>query len=480
MPEDRDQLFEKALARHLRPDGDAEIFCLDPQTLAAYHERMLSPEELASAKSHIVSCARCQEILAQLEATQEINALEGVPQHLPALTAGLKASQVGGVHHEVAPLSAYAAPVSVRAKKIVSVPPEKSFRLRWVAPAGAVAAGLLIWIGVREYRVDMRSSAPATQVAENRQQQPPPSSDSGNLKEFASPKGPERQKSEASSPDRLNELERLAPAALPPALRDEKKDSAVDKNLQALEKQLPAPRATANRSSRMSAPGPSVVAGQTQAADSIQRGDRILAGGAAQNVEAVPAPADLDKVQVQPPPPAKSVVITGAAGLTPAPPPRPADGQLQEGAGVGGTEIASTAQTSKRATYNRAVSKLGLDIRIAAPDGKKIWSVGPNGQVLHSKDSGRTWLPQFSGVSAALSSGSAPSEKVCWIAGAAGTLLRTTDGGNHWEVLHTPISGDLGGVHAADAKRASIWDAPNRLSYETSDGGATWKQTADD
>ncbi|HEU0370293.1 MAG TPA: YCF48-related protein, partial [Candidatus Acidoferrum sp.] len=88
--------------------------------------------------------------------------------------------------------------------------------------------------------------------------------------------------------------------------------------------------------------------------------------------------------------------------------------------------------------------------------------------------------PQFSGVSAALSSGSAPSGKVCWIAGAAGTLLRTTDGGNHWEVLHTPISGDLGGVHAADAKRASIWDAPNRLSYETSDGGATWKQTADD
>jgi hypothetical protein len=478
MPEDRDQLFEKALARHLRPDGDAELLCLDPETLAAYHERMLSPEELASAKSHIVSCARCQEILAQLEATQEVNAFGEVPQDLPALMAGLKASQVGGVHHEVAPLSNDAAPAGVRAKKIISVPPKKTFLRRWVAPAGAVAAGLLIWIGVREYRVDMRSSAPAAQVAENRQQQPPPSSDAGNLKEFASPRQPERQKSEAAPGDHFNELERPAPAAL----RDEKKDSSVEKNLQALENKLPAPRAYANRSSRISAPGPSVAAGQTQAADSIQRSDQVPVGSTAQNVEVVPAPADLDKVQVQPPSAAKSAVIAGTVSPAPAPPPPPgsADGQLQAGAGVGGVEIASTAETAKRATYSRAVSKLGLDIRIAAPNGKEIWSVGPRGQILHSRDSGRTWLPQFSGVSADLSSGSAPSEKVCWITGAAGTLLRTTDGGNHWELLHSPISSDLGGVHAADAKRASIWDASNRLSYETSDGGATWKQTANE
>jgi photosystem II stability/assembly factor-like uncharacterized protein len=126
------------------------------------------------------------------------------------------------------------------------------------------------------------------------------------------------------------------------------------------------------------------------------------------------------------------------------------------------------------------VSRLSIDIRIAAPGGKKIWSVGPNGQILHSKDSGRTWLQQFSGVSSNLGGGSAPSEKVCWLAGAAGTLLRTADGGNHWEAIRTPISGDLGGVHASDAKHASIWDAPNRFSYETSDGGATWKQTANE
>src|SRR5580765_7421509 len=71
--EDRDRLFEKALAQQLRRDaGYDAAACLDPETLAAYHERLLSAEEMSTAKNHLVACARCQEILAQLEATQEV------------------------------------------------------------------------------------------------------------------------------------------------------------------------------------------------------------------------------------------------------------------------------------------------------------------------------------------------------------------------------------------------------------------------
>jgi photosystem II stability/assembly factor-like uncharacterized protein len=143
-------------------------------------------------------------------------------------------------------------------------------------------------------------------------------------------------------------------------------------------------------------------------------------------------------------------------------------------------EVITSADAARQATYNRAVSKVAFDIRIAAPGGKKIWSVGPQGQILYSKDSGLTWLPQFSGVPVNLSGGSAPSDQVCWLVGAAGTILRSTDSGNHWQVIRSPISGDLGGVHAVDAKHASIWDASNRLSYETSDGGASWKQSTNE
>jgi len=85
-PDERDRRFDKALARHLRsaaPAGEASSLpalpasqggsCPDSETLAAYHERSLLPEELNSWKEHFVGCANCQNILAQLEATDEIS-----------------------------------------------------------------------------------------------------------------------------------------------------------------------------------------------------------------------------------------------------------------------------------------------------------------------------------------------------------------------------------------------------------------------
>src|ERR1700743_2099425 len=71
--DDRDLNFEKALAGSLRSSNAAPgNDCLDAETLAAYHERLLDPEEMAQRKAHIASCERCQEILAQLEATDGI------------------------------------------------------------------------------------------------------------------------------------------------------------------------------------------------------------------------------------------------------------------------------------------------------------------------------------------------------------------------------------------------------------------------
>ncbi|HEY4907120.1 MAG TPA: hypothetical protein VIH74_06680 [Candidatus Acidoferrum sp.] len=70
---DRDQNFEKALAGGLRSSNAAPSNdCVDAETLAAYHDRLLDPEEMAQRKAHIASCERCQEILAQLEATDGI------------------------------------------------------------------------------------------------------------------------------------------------------------------------------------------------------------------------------------------------------------------------------------------------------------------------------------------------------------------------------------------------------------------------
>jgi hypothetical protein len=58
--DDRDPKFERALAQHLR-GGSAAAGCPDAETLAAYHERSLSLEEMANWKQHIAGCAVCQE-----------------------------------------------------------------------------------------------------------------------------------------------------------------------------------------------------------------------------------------------------------------------------------------------------------------------------------------------------------------------------------------------------------------------------------
>jgi len=498
MPEDRDQQFERALARHLRAEGAGESLCLDPETLAAYHERMLSPEELSSAKSHIVSCTRCQQVLARLETAQEVNEVQQVFNEAPAV-----ASLAGQVFGASARQPLAESSVDKAANAVVVLPRGKFFTLRWVAPAGAIAAALLIWLGVRDSRVlNKPSSALATQVAENRQQLPasPPreeSKESGLSRDddFGTRQNFEKQKSAAGSAGSRNDAMPSTPRskrgepAPPPALLDEK-DGAVAGKLEHEKKSSPAYEYSARSGVVSNSRGPSAAAAQAQANNALQRGDQGVAS-AGHVVEVAPAPGDLDKAQI-PRPATKSDALVAAKSVPPPPlPAAPSRDRNQPPAGAGdssfeakGAEVSSAevsaAQGFTVPALSRAVSKTGLDIRIAAPDGKKIWSVGPGGQIFHSTDAGRTWLVQISGVAANLTGGSAPSDKVCWIAGAAGTLLRTTDSGLHWLEIRTPLSGDLGGVHAADAKHASIWDAANRISYETSDAGKTWKRSANE
>jgi len=196
---------------------------------------------------------------------------------------------------------------------------------------------------------------------------------------------------------------------------------------------------------------------------------------------------DRDRQNLEPEP----QIVAGAAGgagkptAPPAPSSQPALSRTKVAAETqaGAAEVVGTSRLNKDAnqpaSYNHALFNVSALPSVAATsDGRSIWRFGEHGAIAHSSDSGKTWESQYAALSVKLTSGSAPNRKICWIAGAGGALLRTTDGGEHWQIVTTPISADLGGVHATDAKHASIWDLPNRLSYETSDGGVTWKQTA--
>jgi hypothetical protein len=458
MPEDRDQLFEKALLRHFCADATGQSLCLDPELLAAYYERTLRPEEMAAAKLHMASCARCREIVAQLESTRETSELREAPE-MARLDAVPPAP--AKIPVEMMALAATA--------KTKSISESRAWSLGSLVPAGALAAGLLLWIGFTVFRTHPKFNATPMQAANNRSEEPArqDSLDAASSAEVAK-----------------SALEERRPAS---GMRDANTDAKLSQN-------EPAPsnpgmvREYSRRAAVPRAPGPNAPAAQAQgqvqrsapADDSsapLERSTIDRAAGQVAMASEVPA-FDSPQTQAQM---AKSAVAGVAGGPVPpasSPSSRPASGP--SAAALSAKKDTATGKTSDLAVYNAVATKTELDIRVAAPGGKAIWSVGANGQILFSQDSGRTWILQFTGITAALTGGSAPSDKVCWIAGAAGTLLLTTDGGQHWHTVATPITGDLGGVHAADALHASIWDLPNHAGYETADGGASWKPAANE
>jgi len=159
----RERSFEKALARRLRVNA-APTACPDAETLASYHERSLTAEEMNAWKQHTAACSNCQEILAQLEATDEIAVGAGERQNAVAEGSNL----FEGVYvAEEAPGKAKETAASLPLR-----PNPKLFRAlhwRWLAPAGALAAGLLVWIALHEKQPIKMTQPAKIEVAENRQ-----------------------------------------------------------------------------------------------------------------------------------------------------------------------------------------------------------------------------------------------------------------------------------------------------------------------
>jgi len=179
--DDRDQQFDRALARHLR-SASPDAVCPDAEILAAYHERSLALEEMAHWKAHIASCSRCQETLALLEQTESVAANDWEKGEVPAaLQASRSLSGAKDIEKEETALATGAAcpvPAPVEFRSALKGATSTRRRVPWsiVVPAGALAAGLLVWVTVHEGpRFSMQEKA-KIQVAENRETSPPASS----------------------------------------------------------------------------------------------------------------------------------------------------------------------------------------------------------------------------------------------------------------------------------------------------------------
>jgi hypothetical protein len=451
-----DKKFEAALAgflhREMR-DNAGRMLCPEPGVLAAYHERTLAPEEFNACKLHIAGCSRCRQVLAQLEATEEIPVATDQPDKVLTMRAMPQPRHLGRTVEGIA-LPAPAAvmrPADDFKGRSGDAPPPSKPHGRWIAPLGAIAASLLFWLAYHETRPAQPAPATSVQVAENRREM--------NMPEVAQPLPhsanqqqvpPQPEKSFAAGNSR-SEFDPFDASKARASKQPKPRESAAldqaqsaDVRADALKETLPAEEAARNPSSL------------------TQEGKKM--------------PAAADAPAPPPMPAAKSAAVEAVEATT-------AEGLKEKASGAASAQGKMSMQkTDSGSNFEDSrewrIAAQNNSRLILAPDAKAIWRVGAVGSIEYSSTGGKKWQQQASGVAAELLSGSAPKKNVCWIVGRAGTILLTTDAGATWRKITSPISGDLGGVHATDALHAMTWDMPNQERFETTDGGETWNPVA--
>jgi hypothetical protein len=436
---DKQKEFDELLARHVRRAvrGDEGGACPDANLLAAYQEHALSLEEAAACREHFAGCARCREILAALEAS------EGIPAEEPARVA--------------AP-----APGCEKEKKA-------GRPLWWMAPAGVLAAAMILWIVTREEKGAVRTGTADVQVAENRPQAAPVPA--------AAPAAP----AEKSAADRLD-VTRGSAQAQPGA-------KSLDKKLGA------AGFASGNAAAPLELQKNVIVAAKKKTEGLEKSAAGELSGKSETLADANAFRSRQEEKRAAKPEAAPAAETLGMVSSVAAPAPAAPVAKEQEKLAVAGAE--NEVRLKESAAARAAVvqrKKAGKDdvgemagaleqkmlpsmTLITAPGGRVQWSAGPMGRIERSTDGGRSWEPQTSGVSAELLAGSAPGEQVCWAVGRQGTVLLTTDGRN-WRKIPAPAAVDFIGITANDARKATIWGVGAGERYSTEDGGAHWAREA--
>jgi len=481
--DDRERNFERALARELRADAMKAPHCADAETLAAYHERMLSPEEMVAQKSHIAGCARCQEVLATLELTEAIPISERDSQEV----------------------------VATAKHRTVAVMPKRRTFLRWVVPAGAIAAGILVLVAVRTNRAPkMRSSDTAVQVAENREAAKEESYSARAPKSEVSPSPGVTDKALGKAQEEgKQELDALASgdrdAALTrgragsgagqghgPGLAQNQMQNQIQNNGQIVAKNQ-APGTFDYKTDKNADKKANELPLTTRNADAAAAvGDEPRRSESAIKTKAAPAaPA---------PSPSEQSYVAGAAAAA-VKPGKPLDADARKDEAVKPT-TQSVEVTAESRNFNeeqketeagqstlmklkaaRAMGGVAGDLRdastggltlVATPDPKVFWVIGSNGTILKTEDGEKTLRQQKVGEGIRVLAGSAVDKEVCWLIAEKGIVLLTTDGGKHWTKLNAPSAPDFTTIKAASALQATISDASGHVVYFTTDGGATW------
>jgi hypothetical protein len=369
--QDRDETIDRLL-RGMRGDsrtGSSSSLCLDAETLAAWFENHLQGPARARAEAHAASCSRCQALLSAMARTGDVMAdgAEGAEKSRSWM-----------------------------------------FRMApWMAPLGAAAAALVVWIAVLP-----RLTAPPSPDQNPAVSAPAPSR-ADAAKEVAAPGQPAAQADSESLArrDRISALAdsqkagtRLQKPAEQVKPLEEKRES-----IQARAADTALPRAEAPVAAPGSAvPVPSPPPASAPAAPHVIQEERRSAAFASARATAArgAAVSQLPIVVSSPDPKIRWRIVAGSV--------------VQQSTDEGATWI---------------VQPTGIDVPLvagSAPSSSVAWLVGGQGMVLLTTD-GRTWQRVQFPEAVDLHAVTATSADAATVTAADGRSFVTTDRGKTWK-----------------------------------------------
>lgn len=473
-----DRLVAGKLRAQLKAPGEP---CASAEMLAAYVERALAPKERLNLETHLASCLRCQEQVAELVRLSEAEE--------PA---------------------AAIAPVAGAPRRF------SYFRLAWAAPVFVALVVAGFWY-TGEFRSNLKlqepaAKSPAKPAALEQARNAPAtrearggaaSSVAGITGESAKLPSEEKKikKTERASPfaslgtgaaaqarpsagpasaeggsaatvDRAagaaagigggvggaiatpRERARLA-EAVPPASRNVESEAApVEDHLTTAAKSLPAPPAAPSAAGEKKEETKDLVRQEGAARDEAASGAGRSAAEAAASVPADKAAGKESRKGEAAQKKKEPMHMMSSLGLAP----------LNEPAEGG--HMSAGAERSAPPLAQGAVRK-------SAPRSDAgQWRVGTHG-LIEKADAQGKWVAQASGVDVDLYAIAFATATAGWAVGKSGTVLRTTDGGATWKKIPLPTEEDLIRVRADDEFSAHVVTRGGR-ALSTTDGGKTW------
>lgn len=113
------------------------------------------------------------------------------------------------------------------------------------------------------------------------------------------------------------------------------------------------------------------------------------------------------------------------------------------------------------------------------------WAVGDEGEILHSKDGGRSWQKQDADFDSLLLGVTVVDQNEVWIAASDSALLHTTDGGATWKVVSPELPADtldgsalwFSGIFFEDRNNGWVCGSSG-IILNTRDRGRSWQLEA--